>query len=131
MPKIDLTITISVVIAICAIISPILTTILNNHYLLKCKKIDMRLEAEKSSHFYKRGVYETYLKAVGKCIQSKGHNTLVEYGEIYPIALIYFPIDLQSDLITLNDEISNYYWENAQQKLNHLAPKIRTILENM
>ena len=38
MPKIDLTITISVIVALCAIISPIFTTLLNNRYLFKLEE---------------------------------------------------------------------------------------------
>lgn len=61
MPKVDLTVTISVIIAICAIISPIITTLLNNHHLYKMRKLDDAAQLRKDSYFYKRGVYEDYL----------------------------------------------------------------------
>ena len=36
----NLSVTISVIVAICAIISPILTAIINNHYQYKLRKLD-------------------------------------------------------------------------------------------
>lgn len=81
--KVDLTITISVVIAICAIISPIITTLLNNHHLYKMKKLEVKIEAEKSAYFYKRGVYEDYLKHTEQYIIVRDKDTSLKYGSIY------------------------------------------------
>lgn len=131
MPEIDLTITVTVVIAVCAIISPIITTLLNNHHLYKMRKLDMRLETQKTSYFYKRGIYEEYLKAAGRCVAHANAERLNEYGEVYLLALIYFPEDLQTELITINESICQHAWGNARTALNQLAPKIRTILKNM
>lgn len=52
MPKVDLTVTISVIIAICAIISPIITTLLNNHHICKMRKLDDAAQLQKDSYFY-------------------------------------------------------------------------------
>lgn len=131
MPKIDLTITISVVIAVCAIISPVITTLLNNHHVYKMKKLDLKRESEKSSYFYKRGVYEEYLKRAGKCVADANHDCMREYGETYLLALVYFPEELRPELIAINDYISKFSWKEARSALDGLAPKICTILQNM
>ena len=131
MPKIDLTISVTVVIAICAIISPILTTLLNNRHIYKMKKLEMKLDSEKASLFYKRGIYEQYLKAAGTCVSYANQQLINEYGEIYLLALIYFPEELQTELININDHIVNLSWDKARKSLNQFAPKIRTILKNM
>lgn len=131
MPKVDLTITISVVIAICAIISPIITTLLNNRHLYKMRKLDMQLENEKATSFYKRGIFEEYLKVTGRCISHADATRLNEYGEIYPIALLYFPEELRNDLIEINDFVNNYSWKEARHCLNQLTIKICTILQTM
>ena len=91
----------------------------------------MKLEKEKVSLFYKRGIYESYLKSVGKCIACWNETSLREYGEIYPLALMYFPENLQPSIISLDELISKQNWNNATTSLNELAPKIRTILQNM
>lgn len=131
MPKIDLTITVTVVIAVCAIVSPVITTLLNNHHLYKMKKLDMKLESEKSSNFYKRGIYEEYLKVTGKCVAYPEDNLINNYGEVYLLALVYFPEELRPELICINDLIVGLSWEEARKALNELAPKICTILKTM
>lgn len=129
--KFDMTITVTVVIAVCAIISPIITTLLNNHHLYKMRKLDIKLETEQKSYFYKRGVYENYLKTAGRCATLVSHENLSAYGEAYMLALIYFPDDLRNELIRINDCFINIDREQAVTLLNQLAPKIHTILKSM
>ncbi len=131
MPKIDLSITISAVIATCAIISPVLTALINNHHLYKMRKLDIKLESEKASVFYKRGIFENYLKIAGRCVTAPNDETLSNYGEIYPLALIYFPDHLQTTLIQLNESILKHDWKMAQKYLENITPMIRDILQKM
>lgn len=129
MPKIDLTITISVVIAICAIISPVITTLLNNHHALKMKKLEMKLTEQEKSTLYKRGIYENYLRLTSQCIMHPSAQNLADYGNIYPMALIYFPEELISELNELNTQIAKHEMNNCREMFDKLAPKIRTILK--
>lgn len=131
MPKVDLTITVSVILAVCAIVSPVLTTLINNRYQLKLKRIDMKLEQEKASYFYKRGIYEDYLKITGKCVTYASQEALQEYGQTYSLALIYFPDDLIPEIVHINNCISVKDWSQARTCLTKLAPKIRTMLEKL
>jgi hypothetical protein len=131
MLKVDLTITISIIITICAIISPIITTLLNNHHLYKMKKLEVKLDAEKSAYFYKRGVYEDYLKYTGQYIIVRDTDTSLKYGSIYPLALIYFPTNLVNEIININYEINELRWDTAMDCLNTIAPIIREILQSM
>ena len=59
--KIELTFTITAIIALCSTISPILTAIINNRYLRKMKELELKHEAYKEALFYKREIYEEYL----------------------------------------------------------------------
>lgn len=47
--KIDFTLTLSIIIAVIALISPIITTLINNHHQTKLKKIDMYEEAKRKA----------------------------------------------------------------------------------
>ena len=131
MPKVDLTVTISVIIAICAIISPIVTTLLNNHHLYKMRKLDDAAQLRKDSYFYKRGVYEDYLRYTSQCLTNPSASTLNEYGKTYALALIYFPDELQEQLIAINEAINHYMWSNALSDLNRIAPVIRKQIQKM
>ena len=132
MPKIDLTISISVILAVCAIISPIATTLINNRYQLKLKDLEYQQKEKESSFFYRRGVYEDYLRCTGKCIAHPTRENIQEYGKIYALALIYFPENLIADLrIPAYRNIMKERWDSANSGLNKIAPKIRTILQSM
>lgn len=61
--KLDLTITVTAILGIAAIISPIATAIINNHYQLKMRRLDSEIELRKEKSFYNREVYENYLKS--------------------------------------------------------------------
>lgn len=58
----DLTITVTSILGIAAIISPIVTSIINNRYLLKMRRLDAKIEQEKELSFYTREIFENYLK---------------------------------------------------------------------
>ena len=131
MPEIDLTISISVILAVCAIISPIATTLINNRYQLKLKDLEYQQKEKESSFFYRRGVYEDYLRCTGKCIAHPTRENIQEYGKIYALALIYFPENLIADLESLHTEIYEERWDSANSGLNKIAPKIRAILRSM
>lgn len=131
MPDIDLTITISVILALAAVVSPIFTTIINNRYQLKLKKLEMIQTADKESSYYKRGVLEEYLKAAGACTTVAVDSDFVEFGKVYPLALLYFPESLQNEVVALNKLILTYNREEARRALDQLAPKIRAILQTM
>ncbi len=61
MPQIDMTITISVIVALAAIVSPILTAIINNRYQLKLKKLELKQKEYEQTVLYKRKIFENSL----------------------------------------------------------------------
>lgn len=131
MPKLDLTISISVILAVCAIISPIATAIINNKHQINLKKLEYAHKAAETSLFYKRGIYEDYLRCVGKCFSFRTQEALQEYGKTYALALIYFPSSLVPDVKNLNNYLLSGHQEEAISLFNELAPQIRDILETL
>lgn len=129
--KFDSTITITVVIAISAIISPIITTLLNNHHLYKMRKLDDEAELRKTSYFYKRGIFEDYMRYAGQCIAPATAETLENYGATYALALIYFPDELLDKIIDINEDFSKHHWSSALIKLNELSPELRKQLQKL
>lgn len=131
MPKIDLSITISVILALAAIISPIFTAIINNHYQLKLKRIDLDQQHIENTIMYKRKIFESYLKFAGRCIKFSDHDAKKEYGEYYFLALTYAPDDIRNLMIEINSlmESSDFYL--ATQSLEKLTPMIRAMLKTM
>ena len=65
MPEVDLTVTISVIIALCAILSPILTAIINNCHDTKLKKLEYEHLEREEERKHERELYEGYIRAAG------------------------------------------------------------------
>lgn len=85
--KIDFTITISVILALAAIISPIIVSIINNKYQLKLKKIE-------NYDIAKRNAFEKYSKNVGNYIVfGSRENQLEMINSLYGL-IPYFKINI-------------------------------------
>lgn len=131
MPKIDLTVTVSVLIALCAIISPILTTIINNRHQTKIHKLNLEQKHFEDTVMYQRNIFEGYLKYAGKSISVDSRVSASEYGEYYLLALMYAPDEIQHDMTIIHRSIMDCDSENAAMMLEQLVPKIHTMLQNL
>lgn len=131
MPKIDLTVTVSIIIALCAIISPILTAIINNHHQLKLRKLELREKQYENTIVYQRSIFENYLRASGKCITHANPDALREYGEYYLIALMYAPENIKQKMILAHNSMESHAWSDASKCYEELAPVIHTLLQRL
>lgn len=130
MPEIDLTITISVIVALCAIVSPIFTAIINNAHHTKIKKMELRQQRYIETTLHIRELFESYLNYTARYLNHPDSKTFTEYGEHYYSALVYAPSDLRKDMISVNQFIDKNDFTNASKVLETLTPKIHTILQN-
>ena len=107
MPKLDLTITVPVILVITSIISPIVTTILNNHHQLKLKRLELKEKRYAESVIYQREIFENYLRSAGKYVKSPNldFSKSSEYGEYYFLAYMYAPSELQQQMKCLDSYI--------------------------
>ena len=122
--NLDLTITVSVIIALCAIISPILVSIINNHYQLKLKQIEIVKD-------HKAQAFEAYLNALEKCIRDKRNSTLVTYGQAFGNALLYASSSTQSVMIEIDTIISSAPFDSYKVDINkNLIQKVCKKLQN-
>ena len=131
MPKIDLTISISVIVALCAIISPILTAIINNRYQLKLKKLELEQENIKNTVLYKRNIFENYLKYSGERIAYSDAEAQKNYSKYYFLALAYAPDEFRFDMIQVNQFMESHDYSNASIALEQLIPKICGMIQQL
>lgn len=127
MPKLDLTISISVIVALCAIISPILTSIINNRYQLKLKRMELSKQEYQDSILYQRNVYENYLKHAGRFIYYTDADAQKDYGEYYYSALMYAPPDIRCAMVKANNLLLENKIEDASAIVEGIAAKIHDI----
>ena len=125
----NLTAIVSVTVAIVALISPILTTLINNHHQTELKRMELKQQEYERTIIHQRDLYEKYFKCAGRCIYYSDPDALKDYGEYYLSALIHAPSDLRGDMVTVNEYIENSDWSKALKALESLAPKIRSSLQ--
>ena len=69
MPKVDFTITISILLAICALFAPSITALINNHHQYKIRELELTYDAQMhySDLIYKNkyDTYQTFLNVAG------------------------------------------------------------------
>lgn len=137
--------TITIVIALAAIISPILVALINNAHHSKMerlslahqekiKEMDFQAKRKDESLKYLRSIFENYLQSASRCIASPTPDNLKLYGEHYSISFIYFPSAAHEKLKGINDSIRKHAWEEANTKLEEfsiwLAPLMNDILKS-
>lgn len=127
----NLTVTISAILGIAAVISPIATAIINNRYQLKLKKLELEQYHLDKTTYYVRSIFENYLRCAGKCINNGCRSTEEGYGEYYFLALVYAPSDISKDLIDVNSFIIDGDYHNATALLERLKPKLALLLQQL
>ena len=129
--KFDFTVTITAILGIAAVISPIATAIINNLYQLKVKKLELEQNHKDKTTYYVRSIFENYLRYTGKCIDRMISETEGNYGEYYFLALTYSPSHIADALISINASIHNGDLESAASQLEQLRPQIAELLQSL
>lgn len=124
-----LAVVVSLTLGLCGFISPVITAIVNNHYLLKMRKLELEQENRKNSKIHIRNILEQYLKSAGQIIEFNNDETQREYGTYYFLALTYVPNDIYSKMIQLNNSISELNNKAATKFLEELSSSISDLLK--
>ena len=116
----DLTIIISMVLATCSIIAPMLTALINNRHLRKMRVFELQSERYHEEYLHRRDVYAEYFRAAGRCV-SEETLFLDTYEPCYLDALSLSPYMIRKCMIEIDDLIQTEQWPSARRKLYELA----------
>ncbi len=131
MPELDLSLTITSIIAICALASPIITTLINNHHQKSIRKMDY-VESEKTKQLeQKRDVFENYLQYAGAFVHRFDLESLKDFGMYSARALCYVPEDMLDDMKKLEILILNRDQKEAIILLEQISIRLRPILREL
>lgn len=147
MPNVDLSLTITVIIALAAVISPIFVACINNkhQYKLKVLDYDQQLkmkEIEEKELVYERTVikekelYYNFLSVAGTVSKCSDLDALKEYGKICPLIMlriISISPDLYDDLKMFNKllEEPRPEPETSNLLMERIIPKVKGIIESL
>lgn len=131
MSKQDLATTISVIVALAAIISPILTTIINNIYQVKIKKLELKQQRYEQNDLHKRKIFEDFLSAFNQVCQLQDPESLSKYSSCYSLVYIYLPSEVRKELGEVNLLINRSLWEEAIKYVDRISIDIYKELEKL
>lgn len=106
MPQIDLTFTITGILAICSIGSSVVTTWLNNRHQEAMKELEYKHLERQEERNRDRDIYEGYIRSAGACIHDLCPDNLRDFGA-HSSLLMYVVQDdaLRADMLRLEKGI--------------------------
>lgn len=121
--KLETTITFSLLLTIIAFVSPIVTTLINNYYNFKIKKLDMYEQAKRNS-------LENFINAVSAMITiPNGENLKLYYSSLNNL-YIYFSITNTEDIKKLNNELDQFSINDDSTGIQKALNKITVTLSS-
>lgn len=111
------TIIVALLAAISAITAPILTSLINNHYQLKMKQIELYEEKRIKA-------INDYISSVSQCIQLASNESIKEMSQSFNSIFLYTSPDLWDDLLKLNKLVENIEFEQVSELLPAIAQRL-------
>lgn len=95
----------ALVIGVVALISPVVTSLINCYFQFKVKKIDKEEQVFNSKIKHIEDIFIGYLSSVGKVVATSTFGDLADYGKYYPLILLYIPVDKRDVFQNLDADI--------------------------
>ena len=129
--KVDLTVTISVILGCAAVISPVLTALINNAHQSAMRRQDAKREKYHETVAYKRKIIEEYIQRTAVKIQVKNLDTNIEYASGFGLAAIYVPEQIRNKMIEIDNLIIQQDRETADRHFKQLLPELIAIVQSL
>lgn len=129
--KLDSTLTLSVIIALAALIVPSITSIFNNRHIVKMKKLEFK--SQDSQHI--RRIFEYVLISYGELVKG-GKQTTIELAKIRSAILRCLPYVNEKHSQLFMNFFESLYTKNdkglvPKDELRKLIPVIRFYINNL
>ncbi len=136
MPNVDLTVTISVIIALTAIIIPMLTSIIDNTFKLWRYNIEVKQSNQNEEVNYVRSIYEKYLISLGTItslseIEIRDVLWSEPYNQAYYHLLMFAPKEISTLMKEIHKLITTGDWKSINSPIEELALLIKPLTEDM
>lgn len=99
----------TLIIAVCAFFSPIVTCLLNNRHQYKLKKLEYAHQDKLDREKHISEIYDGYIQAADACIQSPSEQTFYEFGRHSGLAMRYVPDDIRAKMIAFEKSFYSAY----------------------
>lgn len=118
--ELDTSLTITSIIAVIALISPILTTFINNQYQLKIRKIEMSEKRYDETIRKRKEMFELYCQSLSQVAMSFAAKTEVydKYAACYGITILYMTDEQVEHAKAINSLIHQRKFNDAHKLAN-------------
>lgn len=120
----------TMIIAVCSVLSPLITVILNNRHQLKMRKLELEEKTKNELEYYHRKIYENYLSSAFKVVHAPTDDNLSSYAESLGLAFVYFPKELKDIILPIDRHIANKEYSKAERLLNDSYDRIRQLIDS-
>ena len=117
-PTLDLSFTVTAIIAVCALLSPIATAIINNQHQIRMKRLEYEHTERMAQEAHEQEIYEGYVRAAGACIQVQTNRAYEDFGSYSSLAMYYVPDEIRTDMLLLEKSM---WTDNRDSKVDLLA----------
>lgn len=122
----------ALIVALIALITPLLTSLINVLYQLWIRYLDNKEKCRKSKIKQIEEVFIGYLSSLGKIVSTGTIENMTDYGKYFPLVLLYLPEDKRQILIEVDSDILvSRCVSNASNKYNQIVEIIQTELDKL
>lgn len=123
---------VTLVIALCALISPIATALLNNRHQYKMKQLEYAHQDKLDREKRISEIYDGYTQAADACIHTMSEDALYDFARHSGLALRYVPDDIREKMLALEKSFYSAYnvSSTTPQRIDELN-EIITMLRNL
>lgn len=126
-----LSVVVSVSVALAAVIAPILTSIINNHYQMKLKKIELKQQEYERTAMHQREILENYLIGLSQLSQLRSDPIYSLYSKYYPLAFSYVPANVRVQLSEANTCINSHDWNGVINFVDPISTEISALIRQL
>lgn len=119
--KFDSTVNFALLLTLCSIVLPTITTILNNRHQIKIRKMDFNFDK-------KFATIEAYIEAVGCCIELNSLANVSRYNKAKGMLYLYVPKKLRKQISELDACIKSNRIDEAKKLFDDLCISLSDVI---
>lgn len=125
MVSVDLTVTISVILGLAAVVVPTLGTIISCRVQWKIKREEMREDRRRYEQRQISDIYDTYAIAAGACVYNRSKEALADFSAASAKAMMYAPKEIVPKMRELADRLDSADYNSAKGLVSEITEAMR------
>lgn len=111
----------SIIIAVCALLSPGVVALINNIYSLKLRELDTKEKRNSRAD----DIVDGYFSTAGACLYSGTDVEVSAFGKYSDLIYLYVPEEYRAEIAAINESILNKNKSDLDINLEELAIKCK------